>query len=201
LFGWLVLSIAIFWRPNSNIEIKMKKTISKVVALAVVSVALSGCVGSNAVTGYLMKFNVKAVDNRYARGGLNILLSPAYGLTVAADYLVFNSLEFWTGSNPLTGAPHIFDTKTDTYLDINDQLDKSLTEAPVGPITSADMIEKGQMQQIDENTIQMDITYQSGERATLIGVREGEMVTYFIDGEVVAQTSIDELESYAASRA
>jgi len=179
----------------------MKKTISKVVALAVVSVALSGCVGSNAVTGYLMKFNVKAVDNRYARGGLNILLSPAYGLTVAADYLVFNSLEFWTGSNPLTGAPHIFDTKTDTYLDINDQLDKSLTEAPVGPITSADMIEKGQMQQIDENTIQMDITYQSGERATLIGVREGEMVTYFIDGEVVAQTSIDELESYAASRA
>ncbi|MFA0071470.1 hypothetical protein AB4344_27045, partial [Vibrio breoganii] len=79
--------------------------------------------------------------------------------------------------------------------------DKSLTEAPVGPITSADMIEKGQMQQIDENTIQMDITYQSGERATLIGVRDGEMVTYFIDGEVVAQTSIDELESYAASRA
>jgi hypothetical protein len=63
------------------------------------------------------------------------------------------------------------------------------------------MIEKGQMQQIDENTIQMDITYQSGERATLIGVRDGEMVTYFIDGEVVAQTSIDELESYAASRA
>ena len=63
------------------------------------------------------------------------------------------------------------------------------------------MIQKGQMQQIDENTIQMDITYQSGERATLIGVRDGEMVTYFIDGEVVAQTSIDELESYAASRA
>lgn len=64
----------------------MKKTISKVVALAVVSVALSGCVGSNAVTGYLMKFNVKAVDNRYARGGLNMLLAPAYGLTIAADY-------------------------------------------------------------------------------------------------------------------
>jgi predicted small secreted protein len=197
----LLLSIAIFWRPISNIEMKMKKTISKVVALAVVSVALSGCVGSNAVTGYLMKFNLKAVDNRYARGGLNLLLAPAYGLTVAADYLVFNSLEFWTGSNPLTGAPHIFDTKVDTYIDINHQLDPSLTEAPVGPITNVNMIEKGQMQQIDENTIQMDITYQSGERATLIGVRDGEMVTYFIDGEVVAQTSIDELESYAASRA
>ena len=179
----------------------MKKTISKVVALAVVSVALSGCVGSNAVTGYLMKFNLKAVDNRYARGGLNILLAPVYGLTVAADYLVINSLEFWTGKNPITGTPHIFDSKVDTYIDINDQLDKSLTEAPVGPISNVHMIEKGEMQQIDENTIQMNITYLSGEKATLLGVREGEVVTYFLDGEMISQTSMTELEAYADSRA
>ena len=113
----------------------MKKTITKIVALAVASIALSGCVGSNAVTGYLMQFNLKAVDNRYARGGLNMLLAPVYGLTVAADYLVFNSLEFWTGKNPLNGSPHIFDTKTDTmYIDINDDLDDSLKEAPIAPI-------------------------------------------------------------------
>ena len=93
-----------------------------------------------------MKFNLKAVDNRYARGGLNWLLAPAYGLTVAAGYLVFNALEFWTGSIPLTGAPHIFDTKVDTYIDINHQLDPSLTEAPVGPITNINMIGKGLMQ-------------------------------------------------------
>ena len=201
----MFLALAIIHRHFLAADFKYrdenKKTMSKVVALVVVSVASSGCVGSNAVTGYLMKFNLKAVDNRYARGGLNFLLAPAYGLTVAADYLVFNSLEFWTGSNPLMGAPHTFDTKVDTYIDINHQLEPSLTEAPVGPITNINMIEKGQLQQIDENTIQMDITYQSGERPTLIGVRDGEMVTYFIDGEVVAQTSIDELESYAASRA
>ena len=179
----------------------MKKSIAKIVALSVVAVALSGCVGSNAVTGYLMKFNLKAVDNRYARGGLNILLAPVYGLTVAADYLVINSLEFWTGKNPITGTPHIFDSKVDTYIDINDQLDKSLTEAPVGPISNVHMIEKGEMQQIDENTIQMNITYLSGEKATLLGVREGEVVTYFLDGEMISQTSMTELEAYADSRA
>ncbi|MDN3614988.1 MAG: DUF3332 domain-containing protein [Vibrio gallaecicus] len=179
----------------------MKKSIAKIVALSVVAVALSGCVGSNAVTGYLMKFNLKAVDNRYARGGLNLLLAPVYGLTVAADYLVINSLEFWTGKNPITGTPHIFDSKMDTYIDINDQLDKSLTEAPVGPISNVHMIEKGEMQQIDENTIQMNITYLSGEKATLIGIREGEVVTYFLDGEMISQTSMTELEAYADSRA
>ena len=49
----------------------MKKAIAKIGALTAVAVSLSGCVGSNAVTGYVMGFNLKAVDNRYARGGLN----------------------------------------------------------------------------------------------------------------------------------
>lgn len=179
----------------------MKKTITKIVALAVASAALSGCVGSNAVTGYLMQFNLKAVDNRYARGGLNMLLAPVYGLTVAADYLVFNSLEFWTGKNPITGTPHIFDSKTDTYIDINHQLDESLTEAPISPLTQNRVIERGEMTQLDENTVQMSITYQNGDEATLIGVRDGEVVTYSIDGEIVAQTSMEELAAYAAERA
>ncbi|EGR8990699.1 hypothetical protein BST55_13685 [Vibrio vulnificus] len=179
----------------------MKKTITKVVALSVAAMALSGCVGSNAVTGYVMGFNLKAVDNRYARGGLNMLLAPVYGVAIAADYIVFNSLEFWTGKNPLNGKPHIFDTKMDTYIDVNHQLDKSLTTAPISPLTNNRIIEQGMMQQIDENTVQMDITYNNGEKATLTGVREGDFVTYYIDGEVVAQTSMDELAAYAQNRA
>ncbi|HAS8535844.1 TPA: DUF3332 domain-containing protein [Vibrio vulnificus] len=179
----------------------MKKTITKVMALSVAAMALSGCVGSNAVTGYVMGFNLKAVDNRYARGGLNMLLAPVYGVAIAADYIVFNSLEFWTGKNPLNGKPHIFDTKMDTYIDVNHQLDKSLTTAPIAPLTNNRIIEQGMMQQIDENTVQMDITYNNGEKATLTGVREGDFVTYCIDGEVVAQTSMDELAAYAQNRA
>ncbi|EJG0493358.1 hypothetical protein DC905_RS24740, partial [Vibrio parahaemolyticus] len=61
--------------------------------------------------------------------------------------------------------------------------------------------EQGQMHQIDENTVQMNITYNNGEKATLMGVREGEFVTYYINGEVVAKTSMDELTAYAQTRA
>ena len=179
----------------------MNKAIAKIGALTAVAVSLSGCVGSNAVTGYVMGFNLKAVDNRYARGGLNMLMAPVYGVAIAADYIVFNSLEFWTGKNPLNGKPHIFDKKMDTYIDVNHQLDKSLTTAPIGPLTNNRVIEQGQMQQIDENTVQMDITYNNGEKATLMGVREGDFVTYYIDGEVVAKTSMDELAAYAQTRA
>jgi fatty acid-binding protein DegV len=55
---------------------------------------LSGCIGSNAVTANVMKFNIEVVDNRYARAGVNLLLAPVYGITMAADYIVFNSIEF-----------------------------------------------------------------------------------------------------------
>ncbi|NLS14121.1 DUF3332 domain-containing protein [Vibrio sp. SM6] len=173
---------------------------AKLAAVVAVVGSLSGCVGSNAVTGYLMEMNLKAVDNRYARGGLNMLLAPVYGITVAADYIVFNSLEFWTGKNPLSGSSHIFDTKMKTFIDVNHKLDKSLTTAPIKPLANR-VIEQGQIEQLDQNTLQMHITYNTGETATLLGVRDGETVTYYLDGDVVAQTTMDELAAYAAARA
>ncbi|QYJ77521.1 DUF3332 domain-containing protein [Shewanella acanthi] len=178
----------------------MKKMIIRVCLLGFATSILSGCVGSNAVTGYVMQFNLQAVDNRYARGGLNILMAPVYGISIAADYIVFNSLEFWTGHNPLNGKPHIFDTHTDTYIDINDKVHDSLKTAPVKPLTNNRIIHKGQMQQIDENTVRMDITYNNGETAILTGERNGNLVTYYIDGKVVSQTSIEEMQDFLKSR-
>ena len=53
----------------------MKKIALKIVGLTVLASALTGCIGSNAVTGKVMKFNVEVVDNRYARSGVNFLLA------------------------------------------------------------------------------------------------------------------------------
>jgi hypothetical protein len=103
-----------------------------IMVLTVMSVGLlSGCVGSNAITQKVMKFNIEVVDNRYARGGVNFLLAPVYGLSVAGDTLIFNSIEFWAGKNPLNGSPHMFDSKVDTMYNVNDDLDPSLKEAPL----------------------------------------------------------------------
>jgi len=58
--------------------LKNKKGVMKKVSMALLAggmaVGLSGCVGSNEVTGYVMKGNLYAFDNRYARGGLNIYI-------------------------------------------------------------------------------------------------------------------------------
>lgn len=171
----------------------MLKSVKLASAVFVASV-LSGCVGSNAVTEKVMEVNVGAVDNRYARAGLNMLMAPVYGIAISVDYLVVNSMEFWTGENPISGKPHIFDAEVDTLIEINDQLDKTLTEAPLQ--SNNKMIESGVLYSIDENTVKMEITYNTSETATLTGVKSGDSVIYYIDGQPVAQTTMAQLEAF-----
>ncbi|MCK5819972.1 MAG: DUF3332 family protein [Psychromonas sp.] len=182
----------------------MKNRIVKAAIMASLTISLagglSGCVGSNVVTGKLLKFNLEAVDNRYARGGLNFLLSPVYAFTAAADAFVFNSIEFWAGKNPINDNPHIFDTKTKTMLNINDDLDPSLHEAPVD-LSSTDekSVYSTQMVSVNSNTIDTNIVYTNGDTAVLRSQKNGDLITYYMDGEQVGTTTIDELKSYQAS--
>lgn len=166
---------------------------------------LSGCIGSNAVTANVVKFNLEVVDNRYARGGVNMLLAPVYALTVAADTIVFNSIEFWSGENPLNGKPHIFDTKTKTMMNINDDLDPSLVDAPLDPITQTETAEKEvystQVEPVNDNTLDFHIVYTNGEKATLRGEKKDDIVTFYMDGEFVTTASIDDLSAYQATKA
>lgn len=156
--------------------------------------SLTACVGSNAVTGELMKFNVKAVDNRYARGGLNFLLSPVYGLTIASDYIIFNSIEFWAGKNPINGKGHIFDTKTDTMIEVNDKLDPSLQDAPLSYNRT---LERAIFNPVDDSIFNINMEYSDGSMAVLKGIKDGDNISYFINGEQVGTSTIQQLTQYA----
>lgn len=187
----------------------MKKNIVRIAVMATLTAGLAGtltgCIGSNAVTSKVMQFNLEVVDNRYARGGVNMLLAPVYALTVAADAIIFNSIEFWAGKNPLNDKPHIFDSKMKTMYEINKDLDPSLTEAPIDPITKADVTEKevytAQVTPLDENTLEFYITYNTGESALLRGEKDGEMVSFYMNDEFVTKVSMDDLNAYVEKKA
>ncbi len=169
-------------------------TKTKIAFLLVSALTLSGCVGSNAVTEKLMGFNVKVVDNRYARAGVNFLLSPVYGFTLVADLFVVNSIEFWSGTNPINGKPHVFDTKTETYLEVNDKVDSSLHDAPIDPLTMSTP-NSGTIRYLDENTIEMEVTLADGQQSKVIGVKDGDTISYYIDDQLISQTTLDALEN------
>ncbi|MDC5706256.1 DUF3332 domain-containing protein [Vibrio europaeus] len=159
--------------------------------------SLTGCMGQMATTGIVSKFNLEVVDNRYGRAGMFILLSPVYGIAGAADLFVINSIEFWTGKNPVSGkSPAVVDTPTKNYIKVNDKLDNSLKEVP---LASNSEIDHATMNQIDAYTLQMDVTYANGSKKTLRGERLAEGVAFYLDDQYVTTVSNIELTDYVAS--
>lgn len=155
---------------------------------------LAGCMGQMGLSGMLTKGNLSAVDNRYGRAGLYVLLAPVYGITAAADLFIFNSIEFWTGKNPITGkSPALVDMPADAVFKINHKLDKDLTTAPV-------KLSRASMSAIDDNTLAMTLSYEDGTEQVMLGRKQGEMVDFYLDQEFIASVSIAEMERYVAAR-
>ena len=81
----------------------MKKT-SGVRAVWVVGLCAlflcSGCLGQNHATGHLFKWNFE-FENKWAQEGMFLLLLPAYGMCSFGDNIIFNSIYWWSGSNPI----------------------------------------------------------------------------------------------------
>ena len=82
----------------------MKKFNLKLAATVMVCGAFlfSSCIGSFALHGKLLSWN-QGVSNKFVNElvflAFNII--PVYGVCYLADALVINSIEFWSGNNPL----------------------------------------------------------------------------------------------------
>ena len=64
------------------------------------SVLLSSCIGSFALSNKFLAWN-KTIDSKFVNEILFVIFTPAYAITMVADVLVLNSIEFWSGDNPV----------------------------------------------------------------------------------------------------
>jgi hypothetical protein len=81
----------------------MKQVINKIIAVALI-VSLSGCFGSFGLTKKVYEMNDSASDNGFVKSLLmvGLMIIPVYGVAVLADVLVLNTIEFWSGDNPVS---------------------------------------------------------------------------------------------------
>jgi hypothetical protein len=61
----------------------------------------TSCLGPNHATGHLFKWN-GGIENRWGRSVVFILVFPAYVVTSIGDVLIFNSIQWWSGDNPIS---------------------------------------------------------------------------------------------------
>ncbi|MAN58848.1 MAG: hypothetical protein CMC08_03310 [Flavobacteriaceae bacterium] len=88
----------------------MKKSIICIALSA--SVLCTSCLGSFSAFNNLKDWNMEISDSKFVNNlvfwGLNII--PVYGLFFLGDTIIFNVIEFWSGSNPIAMAEGEYET-------------------------------------------------------------------------------------------
>lgn len=97
----------------------LKKSV--VVALVVaMSTSLVGCFGSFRATKAVYSFNRSVHYHKWIREGvfLGMVIIPVYELAALFDAVIGNSIEFWTGRNPIAkaGDQYRVDGKDGSYV-------------------------------------------------------------------------------------
>ncbi|MGL5390770.1 MAG: DUF3332 domain-containing protein [Shewanella sp.] len=172
----------------------MKSKLLAVTVAALLTTQLTGCMGQMGLSKMVTKGNLSAVDNRYARAGLFMLLSPVYGLAATGDMFIINTIEFWTGKNPITGqSPAVVDMPVDAIFKVNPHVPGDLKTAPV-KLTKAEIVYP------DAQTVAMTLAYEDGSTQLLSGRKDGESVDFYLDNEFIARVSNQDLIAYGESR-
>ncbi len=81
---------------------RIVKLVSITMLVVILTVGVAGCFGNFAATRKVYDFNQNFGDkwiNQVMFWVLNVV--PVYYVAGVVDILLFNTLEFWTGSNPM----------------------------------------------------------------------------------------------------
>jgi len=161
----------------------MKKTLSVLLIGALIT-SMVGCMGQMGLSQAAIGVNLRIIDNRFGRAAVYILASPVYGVISVIDLFFINSIEFWTGTNPITGkTPAVVDTPADTWM----KVDKAMNDVPIATAS---------FKQLDENTTAVEMIHEDGTRQMLMGKKHGDRVEFYLDSEFIAALTIEELNEY-----
>ncbi|MBR5655795.1 MAG: DUF3332 domain-containing protein [Prevotella sp.] len=74
----------------------------KVAALLMAGTMMtSSCIGSYSLFNKFADWNCHATGSKFLNAIIGVVLLPVYGICSFADALLFNTIEFWSGDNPI----------------------------------------------------------------------------------------------------
>ncbi|ATL93279.1 DUF3332 family protein [Aeromonas sobria] len=159
----------------------------------VASMGLGGCMGQMGLSGMVTKGNLSVVDNRYGRAGVFVLLAPVYGLAATGDLFVFNTIEFWTGKNVITGkSPALVDMRANSVIKVNQHLDPALKKVPLAMLPQG--VREVEISYPNAQSAEMKLHYLDGSIGMMRGEKRGEMLDIYFDGQLVSTMTQDQLE-------
>ena len=109
------------------------------VTLCAGSLLFSSCIGSFALTNKLLSWN-KQVGSKFVNELVFVAfwILPVYEVSALADVLVINSIEFWSGSNPVAQGRTVIDGQDGRYLVDCDATGYTITSENDGSVVRLD---------------------------------------------------------------
>jgi hypothetical protein len=160
----------------------MRKAVSILLASIFVLSILTGCMGHNGLGGKIRTFNMEKADSRWGREGLFILLYPVNYVCGFLDVLIFNSIEFWKGTNPISGdSPAVVDMEASAFEE-----------------RGIDRVAFAQMRYLPDE-IQMHIVYKDGTDETLSAQKQDDVYRFFRGDKQLLELKADDLRDYHAA--
>ena len=121
------------------------------ILMAGASMTFSSCIGSFALTNKMLSWN-RSIGNKFVNELVFFAfwVLPVYEVTCLADVLVINSIEFWSGSNPIAANTKAVDTEQGRYLIDCDGKGYTVTFEPTGQKTRLNFIEESQTWAVED---------------------------------------------------
>lgn len=171
---------------------KKKKLALATAIILMSSMSFQSCIGSFSLTNKVLTWN-RNVSNKFLNEIVFFAfwILPVYEVTAAADLLVINSIEFWSGNKPLEANNKIIETENGNYY-INVQDNGYLVISPDGKTIGFNFDKDSQTWSMNiENGEKIDFLKFTDESHVQVINREGN----FVDVEL----SEDGVNSYAFS--
>jgi hypothetical protein len=146
-------------RPSSH---RFASRAGRALLALALAAPLSGCMGTNGLTGKALKFNLTAAEGPWTREFLfvGMWIIPVYPFCRILDLFIFNSIEFWSGRNVVNGKSPLVD----------------LPKSEVDKI-GLEQVEVAQVERLSDERALLYVGFENGDRVTFDVVRDRDTYT------------------------
>lgn len=137
-----------------------RKFITVALVMALLGGVSTSCIGSFALSNKLLSWN-KSVSSKFVNEVVFIAfwIVPVYEVSMLADVLVINSIEFWSGSNPVSASKKVVDGENGRYIVESD--------------------DKGYKVSTEDGLMSMRLNYDDSDRSWSVETADGQEYTLF----------------------
>ena len=171
------------------------KSVAAILAATFIGLTASSCIGSFALTNKLLSWN-RQIDSKFVNELVFIAfwILPVYEVSGLADLLVINSIEFWSGNNPVVASSKtVTGTDGQKYLVESDANGYTITTEATGEMVRLDYSAEDRA---------WDVTTANGTSRLMTFVDDTHVALPAADGrQAIVEVSAEGLMAYRAESA